>query len=222
MNGNAGGAERIWAAAEEVLRADARLGPVVEQIGPCGLKPAGLDSVFTALLESIVYQQLNGRAAATILARVVALFPEPQRPTAPALAAIGDEALRGAGLSRGKLLAIRDLAAQSLAGALPTAAQAVELSDEELVRRLTAVRGIGPWTVHMLLIFRLGRPDVWPVGDYGVRTAVQRVFRRRALPDDRVMERLGRAWRPWRSVASWYLWRSLELPAKPGGGGGRA
>jgi 3-methyladenine DNA glycosylase/8-oxoguanine DNA glycosylase len=204
-------AAHAWTEAEEALSHDPRLGPVVRRVGPCGLAVAPPGSLFGALLRSIVYQQLNGRAAATIHGRVVRLFPSPARPAAGALEKIPDEALRAAGLSRGKLAAVRDLGAHARAGRLPTLAEAAELPDDELVRRLTVVRGIGPWTVHMLLIFHLGRPDVWPRTDYGVRAAVGKLWRKRVLPDERFMERVGRAWRPWRSVASWYLWRSHEL-----------
>lgn len=197
-----------------MLATDARLGAVIRRVGACGLSPQAPDSVFAALLESIVFQQLHGRAATTIHQRVLRLFPDPTRPRADALASVGDDALRAAGLSRGKLAAVRDLAAHAVAGRLPELAEAAVLADDELVRRLTLVRGIGPWTVQMFLIFGLGRPDVWPTADYGVRAGVQKLWRKRQLPDERFMERVGRAWRPWRSVASWYLWRAHELPAE--------
>jgi 3-methyladenine DNA glycosylase/8-oxoguanine DNA glycosylase len=200
-----------WAAAEAMLAADSRLGPIVRRVGSCRLAPEQPSSIFAALLRSIVYQQLHGRAAASIHTRVRALFPIPDNPAAVDLAAISDGALRAAGLSRGKLAAVRDLGARVQAGELPDVEQAVALPDEELVRQLTVVRGIGPWTVHMLQIFHLGRPDVWPTADFGVRSAVQKLWRKRRLPDDPFMERVARRWRPWRSVASWYLWRSHEL-----------
>lgn len=200
-----------WTAASTLLAADAHLGPVVRRIGPCGLVWAMPPSLFAALLRSIIYQQLHGRAAATIHGRVLQLFPDPARPSAFALADLSDEILRAAGLSRAKLAAVRDLAARTRAGELPELAAAAEIADDELVERLTVVRGIGPWTVQMLLIFHLGRPDVWPTGDFGVRSGVQKLWRKRQLPDERFMQRVGRAWRPWRSVASWYLWRSHEL-----------
>jgi 3-methyladenine DNA glycosylase/8-oxoguanine DNA glycosylase len=200
-----------WAAAEAVLADDPHLGPVVQRVGACRLAPERPSSVFAALLRSIVYQQLHGRAAATIHGRVLRLFPDADRPSEAALAGLSDDALRAAGLSRGKLAAVRDLAARALAGELPDLTEAAVLGDDELVQRLTIVRGIGPWTVHMLLIFHLGRPDVWPVADFGVRSGVQKLWRKRRLPDEKFMQRIGRAWRPWRSVASWYLWRSHEL-----------
>lgn len=200
-----------WSEAEAFLRADARLGPVVLRVGPCRLAPEQPPSLFPALLRSIIYQQLHGRAAARIHERVLALFANPRAPDATRFSALGDDVLRAAGLSRSKLAALRDLAAHSLAGRLPEVAATDRMSDEELITQLTAVRGIGPWTVQLLLIFHLGRPDVWPTGDFGVRSAVQKLWRKRALPDERCMQRIGRAWRPWRSVASWYLWRSHEL-----------
>jgi 3-methyladenine DNA glycosylase/8-oxoguanine DNA glycosylase len=202
-----------WTDAEALLASDPRLGAVVRRVGACRLMPQAPASVFAALLRSIVYQQLHGRAAAAIHARVLRLFPETEQPSAPALAVIPDETLRAAGLSRGKLAAVRDLATRTEAGELPDLAQATTLTDDELVKRLTLVRGIGPWTVQMLLIFHLGRPDVWPTADFGVRSGVQKLWRKRSLPDERFMQRVGCAWRPWRSVASWYLWRSHELAA---------
>jgi 3-methyladenine DNA glycosylase/8-oxoguanine DNA glycosylase len=200
-----------WAEAEMLLAADPHLGSVVRRIGACRLAPERPRSVFAALLRSIVYQQLHGRAAAAIHARVLRLFPEPDGPSATALAEVSDAALRAAGLSRTKLAAVRDLAARAATDEWPDLAQAATLPDDELVQRLTVVRGIGPWTVQMLLIFHLGRPDVWPTADFGIRSGVQKLWRKRTLPDEPFMQRVGRAWQPWRSVASWYLWRSHEL-----------
>jgi len=188
---------------------------VVDRVGPCRLAPESPTSLFAALLRSIIYQQLHGRSAARIHARVLALFPDVRNPVPTQLQVISDEALRSAGLSRGKLAALRDLAEHGISGRLPTVATAGRMTDEELVTLLSSVRGIGPWTVQMLLIFHLGRPDVWPTGDFGVRSAVQKLWRRRARPDEQFMQRVGRAWRPWRSVASWYLWRSHELDPLP-------
>lgn len=196
-----------------MLAVDPHLGPVLHRVGTCRLAPESPSSVFAALLRSIVYQQLHGRAAAAIHARVLQLLPEPDYPTMAGLARVTDDALRAAGLSRAKLAAVRDLAARAETGELPDLAQAGALPDDELVQRLTVVRGIGPWTVQMLLIFHLGRPDVWPTADFGIRSGVQKLWRKRKLPDDEFMQRVGRAWRPWRSVASWYLWRSHELPS---------
>jgi 3-methyladenine DNA glycosylase/8-oxoguanine DNA glycosylase len=189
---------------------DPRLAVVMDLARPCDLAPHRLGSLFDVLLRAIVYQQLNGRAASTILGRVQALFPG-NRPTPQALLALGDEPLRAAGLSRNKLASIRDLAAKTLDGTVPTPARARLLSDADLLARLTAVRGIGPWTVHMLLMFDLGRPDVLPTGDYGVRTGFQKLHRKRRQPTPAELERHARRWQPYRSVASWYLWRVHEI-----------
>lgn len=202
------------AAALAHLRAsDPRLAVVIDLAPPCDLAPRRLGSLFEVLLRAIVYQQLNGKAASTILGRVQALFPK-NRPTPQALLVLSDEQLRSAGLSRGKLAAARDLAAKTLDGTVPTPAAARKLTDSELVTRLTAVRGIGPWTVHMFLMFDLGRPDVLPTGDYAVRTGFQKLHRKRRQPAPVELERHAQRWSPYRSVAAWYLWRvhEIELP----------
>jgi DNA-3-methyladenine glycosylase II len=193
--------------------ADPRLAVVIERARRCDLKPKRLDSLFHVLLRAIVYQQLNGKAAATILGRVEALFPDAVIQPA-ALLAIPEDRLRAAGLSRNKLASVRDLAAKALDGTIPTPATARTLSDEELIARLTEVRGIGPWTVHMLLMFDLGRPDVLPIGDYGVRMGFKKLYRKRRDPSPAQIERHARCWQPYRSVAAWYLWRvhEIELP----------
>jgi 3-methyladenine DNA glycosylase/8-oxoguanine DNA glycosylase len=199
------------AAVAHLRAADPRLGALIVRVGPFAreLQPAG--SVFAALLRSIVYQQLHGRAAATIHARVLAALAPHGGPGPEALARLPDETLRAAGLSRAKLAAVRDLAARTAAGELPTLVEAAALDDATLVERLTVVRGIGPWTVHMLLIFVLGRPDVLPTGDFAIRLAFRRLYRRRREPTPAEIDRHARRWQPYRSVASWYLWRSLEL-----------
>ena len=201
------------AAIAHLRAADPRLAVVIDRARPCDLAPRRLGSLFEVLLRAIVYQQLNGKAASTILGRVQALFPK-NRPTPHALLALADEPLRAAGLSRNKLAAIRDLAAKTLDGTVPTPAAARKLSDADLVARLTAVRGIGPWTVHMFLMFDLGRPDVLPTGDYGVRAGFQKLHRKRRQPTPVELERHAGRWRPYRSVAAWYLWRvhEIELP----------
>jgi 3-methyladenine DNA glycosylase/8-oxoguanine DNA glycosylase len=164
------------------------------------------------LLQSIVYQQLHAKAAGTILGRVEAVLAAHGGTTPEALLRTPGEALRGAGLSRNKLLSVRDLAAKCLDGTVPSAREARRLGDAALLDRLTAVRGIGPWTVHMLLMFQLGRPDVMPSGDYAIRVAFQRLYRKRSLPSPAVVLRHAERWRPYRSAASWYLWRSLDAP----------
>ena len=205
----------LAAALAHLRAADPKLSVVIDHARPCDLAPQRLRSLFDVLLRAIVYQQLNGKAAASILARVEALFPD-NRPTPEALIALPDEPLRAAGLSRNKLAAIRDLAAKTADGTVPTPAAARKLSDAEVVARLTAVRGVGPWTVHILLMFNLGRPDVLPTGDFGVREGFRKLHRKRRQPTPAELEKYARRWAPYRSVAAWYLWRvhELELPTR--------
>jgi len=200
------------AATDHIKARDRRLAKLIERVGPFRLRPAELQSPFEALLESIVYQQLTGKVAAVILARVVALFKPRRFPRPADVAAMPEEKLRSAGLSRAKTAAIKDLAEKALDGTVPASARALEkLSDAEIVERLTAVRGIGPWTVEMLLIFRLARPDVLPATDYGVRKGFAQVRGLKDLPSPKELLAFGERWRPYRTVASWYLWRVLDL-----------
>jgi len=193
------------------LRArDAVLAAAIDQVGLFALELKTVDSLFEAMMQSIVYQQLNGRAASTIHGRVIAQLAPHGGPVPGAVARVPDATLRGAGLSANKLLAVRDLARKCLDGTVPTLREAHTLPDDELVARLTQVRGIGPWTVHMLLIFTLGRPDVLPTGDYAIRSAFKRLYRKRRDPTPEAIIHHARKWQPYRSVASWYLWRSLD------------
>lgn len=201
------------AARAHLCGADPLLASLIARVGDFRLALSPARSLFEALLRSIIYQQLHGKAAATIHGRVLTVLREHGGPTPAALQQVGDDALRGAGLSRGKLAAVRDLATKCRAGLVPTLAEALKLSDDALVSRLTAVRGVGPWTVHMLLIFTLGRPDVMPTGDFAIRLAFRRLYRKRREPSPAMIIQHARAWAPYRSVASWYLWRSLELTA---------
>jgi 3-methyladenine DNA glycosylase/8-oxoguanine DNA glycosylase len=198
------------AAVRHLRKTDPVLATVIRTAGTCGLEPRLRSSPFEEVLESIVYQQLSGKAAATIYGRVRALYP-PRRALRPqALLDTPDEALRGAGLSRAKLAAAKDLATKTLEGVVPTAAALRRMPAEEIIERLTAVRGVGRWTVQMLLIFRLGRPDVLPVHDLGIKKGFQLTYRTRQLPKPERIERHGERWRPFRSVASWYLWRATD------------
>ena len=169
---------------------------------------------FDALAESIAYQQLNGKAAATIWGRVRALYPKRRRLDPKLVLATPDKKLRAAGLSGSKVAALKDLAAKTLDGTVPSARALARLTDEEIIERLTAVRGIGRWTVEMLLLFDLGRPDVWPVHDYGMRKGFAKTFGRRELPTPKQLLKLGNKWRPYRSAAAWYFWRALDAPEK--------
>ena len=169
---------------------------------------------FDALAESIAYQQLSGKAAATIFGRVRALYPKRKWLDPAQLLATPDETLRAAGLSRAKTAALKDLAAKTIDGTVPSGRALLRMTDDEIITRLTTVRGIGRWTVEMLLLFDLGRPDVWPVDDYGVRKGFAKTFRRRKLPTPKQLMKLGEKWRPYRSVAAWYFWRALDAPEK--------
>jgi 3-methyladenine DNA glycosylase/8-oxoguanine DNA glycosylase len=198
-------------AVAHLREADPVLARVIDAVGPLRIEPKNTPSLFGALAEAIVHQQLNGRAAATIHARVCALFPRAhQGPTPAHILRAPDEKLRGAGLSAAKLLALKDLARKTKDGTLPTLDEARELDDAVLIDRLTAVRGIGTWTVQMLLMFRLGRPDVLPIDDYGIRKGFQVAYRKRALPAPKDVAKHGARWAPHRSAASWYLWRAAD------------
>lgn len=176
------------------------------------ITPAILVRPFDALAESIAYQQLTGKAAATIFARVRALYPKRKWLDPKQLLATPDETLRAAGLSRAKTAALKDLAAKTIDGTVPSGRALVRMTDDEIITRLTTVRGIGRWTVEMLLLFDLGRPDVWPVDDYGVRKGFAKTFGRRKLPTPKQLMKFGEKWRPYRSVAAWYFWRALDAP----------
>jgi 3-methyladenine DNA glycosylase/8-oxoguanine DNA glycosylase len=178
------------------------------------ITPAVLIRPFDALAESIAYQQLSGKAAATIFGRVRALYPKRKWLDPEQLLATSDETLRAAGLSRAKTAALKDLAAKTIDGTVPSGRALIRMTDDEIITRLTTVRGIGRWTVEMLLLFDLGRLDVWPVDDYGVRKGFAKTFGRRKLPTPKQLMKFGEKWRPYRSVAAWYFWRALDAPEK--------
>jgi O-6-methylguanine DNA methyltransferase len=201
------------AAVAHLRKADARLAKIIDRVGPPQIRQMQTASTFEALAESIVYQQLNGKAAATIHGRVAALFPG-KRPRPEALLALEEDLLRGAGLSRSKLAALRDLSQKTLDGVVPTVKALHALADEEIVERLVQVRGIGRWTVEMLLIFRLGRQDVLPVGDFGVRHGFKLAYGKKEMPSPKELAKHGERWAPYRSVAAWYMWRAVDLAKK--------
>jgi 3-methyladenine DNA glycosylase/8-oxoguanine DNA glycosylase len=193
------------------LRAsDAVLGAWIDRVGPLDLELKSAHSLFEAMLRSIVYQQLHAKAASTILGRVLVELARHGGAKPESLARVSDAALRGAGLSANKLLAVRDLAAKCMEGMVPSMKEARKLGDDELIARLTTVRGIGPWTVHMLLIFYLGRPDVMPTSDFAIRAGFKKLYKKRKDPTPEAILKHARRWQPYRSVASWYLWRSLD------------
>jgi DNA-3-methyladenine glycosylase II len=191
--------------------ADKTLAKLIQKVGPCTLIPRNRRSPFESLVRSVVYQQLNGTAASTILGRVKALYPNRRFPKPEDFLCTADERLRSAGLSRAKTAAIKDISAKTLAGVVPNARAIVQMTNEEIIERLTALRGVGPWTVEMLLIFTLGRPDVLPVTDYGVRKGFALTYRWKELPAPKELLAFGEKWRPHRSTAAWYFWRALEL-----------
>lgn len=191
------------------MRRDPVLGAVVKRIGPCGLASRLRSDHLSALTAAVVSQQLSSKAAATIFGRFLALFPGSVIPDAGAIAAIDDGALRGVGLSGQKVRYVRDLCAHILDGRLNLDDLAA-LPDETVVERLTAVKGFGRWTAEMYLIFRLNRPDVLPVADLGIATAIQRVYGLRKRPDAKKILKIGEPWRPYRSIACWYLWQTLH------------
>ena len=193
---------------------DPRMAALIARSVPYNIKPAALIRPFDALAESIAYQQLSGKAAATIFGRVRGLYPRRKWLDPEKILATPEETFRAAGLSRNKIAAIKDLAAKTIDGTVPSARALARMSDEEIIARLTAVRGIGRWTVEMLLLFNLGRPDVWPVDDYGVRKGFAKTFGRRKLPAPKQLMKFGEKWRPYRSVAAWCFWRALDKPER--------
>lgn len=196
-----------------LARADRKMARLIQTIGPCTLEPTGAARPFEALVETIVYQQLTGKAAQTIFGRLCGLVRGPLSPRG--LLRAGEEKLRSVGLSGPKIRSITDLSQRVVSGRLELD-RLDSLSDDELAARLLEVKGIGPWSVQMVLIFRLGRPDVWPVTDLGIRKGAQRVWGWTAVPGLAELEAAGERLRPWRSIASWYLWRSLEMPTPSG------
>ncbi len=194
-------------AVEHLARVDKVLAGLIGKAGPCTLKPRNHWSPF----QSLVYQQLNSTAVNTIFGRFKALYPGRRFPRPEQVLATPDARLRRAGLSRAKVASIKDIAAKTITGVVPTTRATAKLSDTGLVERLTSIRGVGPWTVEMLLIFTLGRSDVLPASDYGVRQGFARLYGWTKLPTPREVFAHGEKWRPHRSTAAWYLWRPLEV-----------
>lgn len=217
--------EELILATEHVQKRDKKLGKIIDQVGPCALKIEEMHSPFASLAEAIIYQQLTGKAAGTIAQRVKNLFlesglsetaktplvdavsyPEPHR-----FLEVSDEVLRSAGLSRAKTAAIKDLSLKTMEGHVPNLDEMHKLSDDELVKRLSAIRGIGQWTVEMLLIFRLGRLNILPSTDYGVRKGFAYTYKTGDLPTPKALLEYGEKWQPYRTIAAWYLWRAAGM-----------
>lgn len=199
-------------AARALTRADPDLGRVLKRVGPIALEPTRGETPYQSLVRAVTYQQLTGRAAATILGRVKGLFPGRRFPRPEDLLGAPDDALRAAGLSRAKTVAVKAIAQATLDGVVPGSRAIARLDDEELVERLTTIRGVGRWTVEMLLIFKLGRPDVLPATDYGVRKGFARTYGLDDLPTPRALLAHGERWRPFRSYAALSMWRVLDTP----------
>lgn len=199
-------------ALKALKKADKQLAQVIKNVGPCTLKPDDIQSPFMALAESIVYQQLSGKAAATIFGRVKSLYADAGGLTAEAVQRTPVEILRGAGCSNAKALALIDLAEKTVSGVVPTEKELHTMPDDEIIERLVSIRGVGKWTVEMLLIFRLGRMDVMPATDYGIRKGFALTYRKADLPTPKQILDYSQIWKPYRTLASWYLWRCLELP----------
>lgn len=203
--------EQLGLAEKHLSKADPLMRRLVRAHGPCLMAPDWKRSPFEALVQAVIYQQLNGNVAGKILQRFVDLFPGAPFPTPAQVLAIDDDALRSAGLSRQKMAYIRDIALQTTAGVVPLKRAAIaRSSDEAIIERITQVKGIGRWTVEMMLIFTLGRLDVLPVDDYGVRKGYSRADGRDDFVAPRELREIGGIWAPYRSVATWYLWRAAE------------
>jgi DNA-3-methyladenine glycosylase II len=199
---------------QHLSRADRRLARVILRAGPFPTAPRHPRHPFPSLFEAIAYQQITGKAAQTILGRVKAIFGHPGMPTPEEILNASPEDLRAAGLSRQKIAAAKDLAAKVLDGTVPPLAKLHRMSEEEIIEKLTAVRGIGEWTAQMFLMSRLGRPDILPVNDYGLRKGFGRVYGHADMPKPQIIMEHGERWRPYRSFASWYLWRAAEEKPK--------
>lgn len=202
-----------WAqAVAHLSRADPALGGLIKRAGPPRLEPPGPISPFHYLQRAIIYQQLSGKAAGTIFGRFRAIYSGSRPPSPAAVSQTPIPVLRSAGLSEAKAKAIIDLASHAKRGTVPSRTELPRLAPDQIIERLTQVRGVGQWTVEMLMIFYLGHPDILPLGDLGIRKGFALTFGMKRLPAPRTMTTRGAAWRPYRSLACWYLWRALDLP----------
>jgi DNA-3-methyladenine glycosylase II len=199
-------------------RVEPKFARLIEQVGECKLQRAELQSPFEALAESIIYQQITGKAALTITNRLIEKFAPKPFPAPSDILASSEEDLRSVGISRPKALALRDLAEKTIDGLVPTLGELETMSDDDIINHLIQIRGIGRWTAEMLLIFRLGRTDVLPIHDYGVRKGFAIAFGKKELPTPLELQKRGEKWKPYRTVASWYLWRATDS-VTPGGKG---
>jgi DNA-3-methyladenine glycosylase II len=202
------------AAHRHLSKRDPVLRRLIREHGECDLVPEKRRSPFQSLVQAVAHQQLNGTAANTILTRFKRLFPGRRFPRPEDLAKVTDKQIRACGFSFAKIKSIRDIAGKTLSGVVPSSRQIVNLSDDEIIARLTEVRGVGRWTVEMLLIFQLGRPDVLPVGDFGVRTGFRVAYKKRAMPKPKELLAFGEKWKPHRTTAAWFLWCAADAAKK--------
>jgi DNA-3-methyladenine glycosylase II len=202
------------AAHKRLSASDPVMRRLIREHGKCALTPETHRSPFQSLVQAVAHQQLNGTAAGTILRRFTRLFPGRWFPRPEDLAGVTDAQIRACGFSFAKIKAIRDITAKTLSGVVPTSRQIAKLSDDEIIARLTEVRGVGRWTVEMLLIFQLARPDVLPADDFGVRTGFRHAYRKRELPRAKELLAFGERWRPHRTTAAWYLWQAANAAKK--------
>ncbi len=193
-------------AVHHLKKCDAVLAAIIERVGPCRMEFG--EPTFHSLAEAILYQQLNGKAAVTIFNRFTDVAGDPLTPEG--ILTLSEAQMRGVGLSRQKSAYLRDLSEKTQAGLLEFS-QLASLSDEDVIQQLTRVKGVGVWTAHMFLMFSLRRPNILPTGDYGVQAAIKKHYRKRKLPKPAIMEKIAKPWEPYRSVACWYLWRSLDI-----------
>lgn len=204
------------AALQHLSKADPVLGRVIKAVGTCTLAPESGRSPFESLVRAVSHQQLHGKAAESILQRFIACFPGRRFPRPADLATVSDDAMRSAGFSRAKVAAIRDIAAKTIEGIVPGPRAIKNMPDEEIIERLIMVRGVGRWTVEMLLIFQLGRPDVLPADDFGVRNGFRRAYGLPDMPKPKELLAHGARWAPYRTTAAWYLWRAADDPSAEG------
>jgi DNA-3-methyladenine glycosylase II len=205
------------AAHRHLSKRDPVLRRLIREHGKCDLVPEKRRSPFQSLVQAVAHQQLNGTAANTILTRFKKLFPGRKFPRPEDLAKVTDKQIRACGFSFAKIKSIRDIAEKTLSGVVPSSRRIVKLSDDEIIARLTEVRGVGRWTVEMLLIFQLGRPDVLPVGDFGVRTGFRVAYKKRAMPKPKELLKFGERWRPHATTAAWFLWCAADAAKKKQG-----
>ena len=202
------------AALKHLAAVDPVMARLIAEIGPCQLEHEPWRSPFQSLVQAVAHQQLNGTAAETILRRFKKLFSKRRFPKPEDLANVTDEQIRACGFSFSKIAAIRDIAAKTLDGTIPSSRQIEKLNDEEIIKRLTEARGVGRWTVEMLLIFQLGRKDVLPVDDFGVRTGFRLAYKKREMPKPKALLAFGKKWRPHATTAAWYLWQAANAARK--------